>query len=333
MALKLSNMEKSAIICVASPLQAVCALEAISYFNIGKYKFYVIDDGVSLSKVLDALNGKITYKVLPLRTKWFLQIIFMLRSLLPLWGNVDCLIMGDYRMFAIKFRFIPHLRKNGKIVYVDDGNYLISLSKGLSQFGLAIQIRRWFFSLVTHLKSLKDDNYYTLFYQLIDNKKWNIIGNDMKSVSVPKDCKKRSVYIVGTVSTLYCETLGITQDKYKKILIQVLKTIKTEYPNHTICYVPHRRDDAMWIKNECANLNIEYLKCKSCIEIELIKRKAFPIEIFGFSSTALITLKRIFCDSKVTNLYIDGGNNLAGVKEYVNLIDEFAKLDIQTQKL
>lgn len=326
-------MAKSAIICAASPLQALCALQAITYFRIEKYVFYIVDDGISLSNIIDVLDNKIEYHIIPLKTKWSLQIYFMIRSLFSLWGTYDYLIMGDFRLFAIKFRFLPLIRKNGKIIYVDDGNYLISLSKGLSQLSFATKMRRCFFSLVTHLKTVEDNNYFTLFYQLIENKGWNIIGNDMKSLSVPNDYNEKSVYIVGTVSTLYCEVLGISMEKYKEALIHVLKTIKTQYPEYSIFYVPHRRDEAKWIQNECAKYNIEYLKCKSCIEVELIKRKAFPIEILGFSSTALITLKRMFIDSKVTNLYVDGGNNPAGMKVYMDLIDEFSKLDIRTRKL
>lgn len=58
MVLKLINMVQSAIICVASPLQALCAIEAIKHFKIENYRLYVVNDYMSLSNIVGVL-GKI----------------------------------------------------------------------------------------------------------------------------------------------------------------------------------------------------------------------------------------------------------------------------------
>lgn len=330
---KIIDMKKSAIICVASPLQALCAIEAIKHFKIENYRLYVVNDNISLSNIVEVLGEKNPYEVLPFKTKWFLQLYFMMLCLFPSHGDIDYLIMGDFRLFALKFRFLPKLRKNGKIIYVDDGNYLLSLSKGLCQLSLSIKVRRFFFSCVTYVKSINDNNYFTIFYQLINKKGWKLIHNDMDSLSGLVESSEKAVYIIGTASSIYCDTVGISFDRYKTVLLHVMKSLKKQFPHDVIYYIPHRRDDATWIKDACDAIGIKYYKCESCIEIDIIRRNVSPIEIFGFSSTALITLKRMFSKINVTNLYIDGGCNSQGVKEYMSLIDEFIQLGIQTQKI
>ncbi len=333
MVLKLINMVQSAIICVASPLQALCAIEAIKHFKIENYRLYVVNDYMSLSNIVGVLGKNISYEVLPFKTKWYLQLYFMILCLFSSHGDIDYLIMGDFRLFALKFRFLPKLRKNGKIIYVDDGNYLVSLSKGLCQLSLATRVRSFFFSWVTYVRSIMDNNYFTIFYQLINKKEWNLIHNNMESLSGLADSSEKAVYIIGTASSIYCDTIGISSDRYKTVLLHVMKTIKENFPNDIIYYIPHRRDDASWIKEACDAIGIKYYKCESCVEIDIIHRNASPIEIFGFSSTALITLKRLFSKTKVTNLFIEGGCNKQGVKEYMSLIDDFIQLGIQTQKI
>lgn len=326
-------MVQSAIICVASPLQALCAIEAIKHFKIENYRLYVVNDYMSLSNIVGVLGKNISYEVLPFKTKWYLQLYFMILCLVSSHGDIDYLIMGDFRLFALKFRFLPKLRKNGKIIYVDDGNYLVSLSKGLCQLSLPTRVRSFFFSWVTYVRSINDNNYFTIFYQLINKKEWNLIHNNMESLSGLADSREKAVYIIGTASSIYCDAIGISSDRYKTVLLQVMKTLKKKFPNDLIYYIPHRRDDASWIKDACDEVGIKYYKCESCIEIDIIHRNASPIEIFGFSSTALITLKRLFSKTKVTNLFIEGGCNKQGVKEYMSLVDDFIQLGIQTQKI
>lgn len=59
---KIIDMKKSAIICVASPLQALCAIEAIKHFKIENYRLYVVNDNISLSNIVEVLGEKIHTK-------------------------------------------------------------------------------------------------------------------------------------------------------------------------------------------------------------------------------------------------------------------------------
>ena len=40
-----------ALICIGSPLQAICAVEAIAAYHIDKYKFFVINEGTRFYQI------------------------------------------------------------------------------------------------------------------------------------------------------------------------------------------------------------------------------------------------------------------------------------------
>lgn len=82
-------MVQSAIICVASPLQALCAIEAIKHFKIENYRLYVVNDYMSLSNIVGVLGKNISYEVLPFKTKWYLQLYFMILCLFSSHGDID----------------------------------------------------------------------------------------------------------------------------------------------------------------------------------------------------------------------------------------------------
>ena len=83
--------------------------------------------------------------------------------------------------------------------------------------------------------------------------------------------------------------------------------IKRKYSTCKIIYVPHPRDNNSVVPNFCKILNIEYLKINESVESFLLKSPCRIKAIWGFGSTALGVLRKLFKDTEIVNISISKG--------------------------
>jgi hypothetical protein len=82
----------------------------------------------------------------------------------------------------------------------------------------------------------------------------------------------------------------ITKEEYFKII----KKIVFENNNNSILYCPHRKESEDNVNQILQIRGVDSFNSISSIEVFLIKNNICPKKVVGFTSTALITLDKIF---------------------------------------
>lgn len=298
---------KSALFCIGSPLQAICAIEAIRYFSIQTYQVKVIDDGARLEQIENFLKQhKIKYDVVAFHSSKLLNILRILALFFLFKGTFDYLILGDFRLIGKRIQYLPLLKRTGNIIYLDDGNYVVDLVSGKMSFSGFNSFRLKIIKCYTKLRRIEDYNLFTIFVNdIITSKcKFKIIKNELKFLSCISKRFSDDIYVIGTNPIGeggYCRDIRIEYkaylDKVSSFLINVAKNAKGQ-----VFYIPHGRDITLDVKATCERLGIRYVRPSICVELFLLSEDAAPKVIYGFGSTSLYLLRFLFPNVTIVNL-------------------------------
>lgn len=328
-------MSKNALVCVGSPFQTLCAVDALSYFDIDSYDFIVIDDGTRLFQIENFLNLKgIVYKVIPFHVSTCISLKRIV-GLFNIWsGKYDYLFMGDYRLTGNRLECIPYVKYGGKVFFLDDGTYIVDLANSTIKTTLITKIRNSLFDFICKIRSISWRNFYTIYANNITLEGFNVVENKFKSLQTKCCNLSNDVYFIGTnplgEGVSYCRFLDIDYKEYLSKLSDVLEDIKLRNKTGEIYYIPHGRDFTNETKEVCNRLGIIYKKCNMCIEMEFATLNALPSIIVGFGSTALFTLRRMCPNTNIINLHILGKNKKANFI-YMKIADLYSKVGITNQ--
>ena len=268
----------SAVSIVESPLQLLCAIEAINYFKVANPIYYVRlssqgRNDEQILNVIELLNLRknvrfVEVSVLKQRNMGSISRILLSALKIILSGrHADYVLLGSYDSKFIKF-FKPFINKR-KIKYVDDGaKTLILLGKESNKRTL---------------------DFYT-FYNIPNTCGLKIYHNDFS-------------YLKGLISAYPVElrTIFLGAPLYEDGFldfdenINLFKKIFQYYGEKTILYVSHRREDKGKLAAiEAINPNIETVCLDYPIELYGLYEKKTPLKIASFHSTALITMRNIY---------------------------------------
>lgn len=323
-------MEKSGLFCIASPLQALCAVEAIQEYGINVVKVIVISDNLRTNQTLLILDKhNIPYSIKEYRGGFFHSILQMLYSMIPFVGRYDFLFMGNFFSFSLKMLCLPYLKNGGELIYLDDGSSTLSLANGSFNCSKLMLLRSRWCSVITRLRRISDLNFYTIFADDIHKEEWSVKKNELnhllKNRSVDINNRNGYILIIGTVIDVYCDYLGLEMSVFFDKFQNLVENIKIEYKDNKIVYIPHGRDRSPEIKLLCEKLEVEYLKTDDCIEVFTINNNEYPLCIYGFSSTALKTLHIIFSEAKAFNMLILDGRNKPQTNEYISIAESYER--------
>ena len=306
-----------ALICIGSPLQAICAVEAIREYRIEKYKLFVIDDGTRLNQIKRFLDDKgMEYSVIPFHVPSWKNILRMVGCFNPFRGTYDYLLMGDYRLTGYRMEYLPLVKNGGKIVFLDDGSYIVSWAKGLIEEKGITKLRNKMMETVCKFRGISHNNIFTMFAKDIQMPDYNIKENHLTQLQMSEDTISNDIYFIGTNPNPlgeggYCPFMEIDFSYYLSVLENLLSKLQRCNPHSRIIYIPHGRDVSEETKDICERLNITYMKIPTCVELFVLSLGCCPKEIWGFSSTALYTLRRLCGRTRIYNVIIKGANSNA----------------------
>lgn len=318
----------SALICVGSPLQAICAIEAIAVYSINQYKILVIDDGTRLPQIRKLFDEKgFRYTIIPFHVPSWKNIMRMIECVNPFKGKYDYLLMGDYRLTGNRMECVPLIKNHGKIVYLDDGSYIVSWSKGLIEEKGITKLRNRLMEMACEIRGISYKNIFTMFSKDIQMPGYNIQENLLTQLQISSDSIGHEVLFIGTNPLGeggYCTFMGIDFSHYLEVLKRMLSDIREKNKDARIIYIPHGRDISEETRDICNELGIEYKKMPVCIELYVLTLKTSPKEIWSFGSTALYTLRRLCPGSELVNITIEGTIENS-VEQYKELADIYEK--------
>lgn len=315
----------SALIYVASPLQAISAIEAIVKYKIGFYRLIVLDDGTPRQKQIEnfLISRNIKFEVLSLE-KEIGSILSHFVNLIRISSvRYDYLFIGDYRNIALKMNHLKDLKTGSKIIYLDDGNFIIILLKNRYKTSSWTKFNYLISDLFVRLKKITDYVFFTI-YDDIPNNRYCVETNQMAFCSLPCSKCDNTIYIIGTYIPLYCKNLGVSKDMFLKCYINLVYSIKSRYVDKNIIYIPHGRDTTQEIKKISETLGVQYMILEKCVELYFIENNIYPFALYGFGSAALFTLKKIYPMLVVYNVFY-GGNSEQAMTEYQELNNYYAK--------
>lgn len=321
-------IKKPTIFYVSSPFQILCALEAIYYYQIDQYKFILgttndIRD-TQMFKLLE--QQKIPYELFPLNKLTNIdRLLLIIKSYCKKnHRTYKQAFLGDYFTLDFYIHSFQFLKRGSNIIYLDDGTSTIAIFNRQINANLIFKIKKAIISLNLFLKGIKGFRYYFTLFSDIKTKQFICLENkfslmkEIKSQNIPTD-----VYIVGTNINRFCDVFNIQISDFISQLELLFKNLIDKYIAKKIIYIPHGRDTNTNIVNLCKAYKIEYRKLDVAIEYYMFKERIFPEAVYGFTSTALFNLKKMYPKTSVYNIRIKGNNS--HYNQLYNTISEYYK--------
>lgn len=296
---------------VTSPLQILFAIEALTYLKVKHSCFILIkEDPIRYEQLVNTASFYgLTYEVCDSTLgKAHKNIQKTIRKRLNLY---DYVLFGNYYSIGFIYSSIPLLKKKGSIIFLDDGTQTISILKGQIKENIRTKIYYSYLNWICKIRGIDNKTYFTIFSE-IKTKRFNIVKNNFTCLaSHAKKCGD-NVFIIGTNHKLYCERLGIPLDEFYLKLQEMLVQIKSKC--NDVIYIPHGRDNDFKVKRMCEDCLVEYRKIDTCVELYFVLNEIYPKAVYGFSSTALFTLKKLFPISNILNVYYGGQNKNEAIR-------------------
>ena len=313
---------KNALLIVASPFQLMNARAAISYFQIKEYKLYILKDNDSdrhkqIANMAEYYHME--YELIDYMRDIFISkkqflIKYMKSFFCNSKGTYDMIIHGDYRNVYPMISFYPLLRKRGAICFVDDGNATINVLKG-KDVNTTTKVLYLTLKISTKLKRINSSLYYTI-YDDLKTELFNIIPNHTLKNNT-SDISDNVTYIIGTNTILHADYNAIPLSLFLSSISNFVKEIKNNCETEKIIFLPHGRDLSQEMPKMCTEYDIEYKKLDECVEFYFAKQNKYPKTVYGFGSSALFNLKKMFPYCECINLYVRGF-----IEEHNKIFDE-----------
>jgi hypothetical protein len=262
---------KNALIIVESPLQLLCAHEAISYFKVNS-RFYIRlsnneVNNLQMKSIVKDLNiDNVEYLELAPK-KDFKTLLKMFKYLIILkLKKYDYYILGDYLSGFIK-QFIK-ISSQKKIILLDDGVASFKIQRELKKKSLPLTLYTMF-----NIEKFDNQQIYINKFVTLKNKYNNKNQSD-------------DIFIGGKLVDLDI----VSMNTY----IKVIKHALTNSNGNKILYFPHRGTSKEVINEIVSIENIEVIYPDTTVELYLLKKGINPKNIYSILSTALFTLSTIY---------------------------------------
>lgn len=293
------------IFSIDSPFQALCAIAAIRQLHIDDYMIlaYFKKDEVRNAQMNTILKKfKVRYK----KIRHFNRFTFTLAK----WSALRMhhmrylrLFIGDYRDIMLYYSGLRYVSDGADIIYLDDGNATISLLKGIVNNPFKEDDLLFFKNLQVKRGIIVNRNILTI-YDKIKNSKYIVEPLNLNLI-VPTHNdtpKSEGIYVVGTYMERYCEVLGIPVDIYQKKLEELIARLCQNSQGEKVVFVPHGRDKSEYVKMICSKYGATFEPSEMTIELKLLYKPFPPKIVYGFTSSALFNIKKIFPKTKVVNM-------------------------------
>ena len=215
---------------------------------------------------------------------------FLLKKLIRKLRNPEIIVIGNF--FSDPHLFFLNEINNGKIIVLDDGlnSKLIvnSLDKKNYPFFKNIFIR--LFRL--NLDFPKRFSIFTIFDLNSNNHNVIIEKNQLNDFKKNiKNFKKENIILL--IGQPFVELKILDEFFY----FSIINKINRKFPN--LIYIPSRKENDRNLYKMKKQYGINILRTNINIEHYILNKKIIPKSIIGFTSTALVSLNKLFNQEKV----------------------------------
>ncbi len=317
------------IFCLSgSSFQVLCMIEAIQSFSITDYKVLLclsenelhrkgqvvrLLEKYDISYEIESVNFKITKGE-------------RIKALLPNRNKYKVAFIGDCTNELLIFKAFRYVSDGGSIVYLDDGIATIQFFRRTYKLGSKL---RHYYNVMSSFRRIDFDRYfYTVYEELNDGKHIPII-NDFASLALLQKAKStvKGIYIIGTCIKDYCGFDGVPVEKFMIFLRNLMRELRIKHPDQPVVYVPHGRETMMKeLQAMCDDEGVELRCSEISVEMMLLDEPTYPKVVYGFTSSALYNIKKLFPETETVNMTFTGNVPKTNGKEVTS--QYFAKFGI-----
>lgn len=276
---------------ISTPFQLFCLKEYFAQNKIKDHFVVALVENKNQKKRLENLSKLIdidldeTHKVTPI--KQYFKIFFKAMAV----KKCDELIIGNY--FSNPQLFFLNNLKYHNLTIIDDGitsNFIDKYYSSKRRLTKSSNLRKLFYKIfrinVSYPTKFK---LFTLFD--ITSSNFDIEKNNLKYIKSLFQNFKRSnkTYIIGQP---FVDLNILSEDLY----LSCLNNLKLKYEN--ILYIAGRKEKDETLIQMKKKINLNFIKPDINIEHLMIEMKELPVNIIGFTSSALYTLDKIYNHSK-----------------------------------
>ncbi len=307
-----------AVFCLSgSPFQALCMIEAIKAFEITEYRVLLclsknelprreqlitLLEKYQIAYEIESVNFRITKSE-------------RIKALLPSKNKYKLAFIGDCNNELLIFKACRYVSDGGTLVYLDDGIATIQFFNGMFQLSSKL---RPYYELMSRIRRIDFDRYfYTVYEELEDDRHIPIINYFRFLARQQKEKSNVSgIYIIGTCIKDYCDFECVPVKQFMDTLQCLMRELRTLHPDEPVVYVPHGRETMMEeLIKMCDEEGIELRRSEITIEMMLLEEKNYPRCVYGFTSSALYNIKKIFPETETCNITFIGNNPKTNGKE------------------
>lgn len=314
----------SSLFVITSPLNLLCAVNAIHEFEIVEFRFILLlhrDTNERNNQVFEMMSWFGYPYELYYRDQFSLNDYFSCTNIFSEAQEhlYDRIFMGNYHdveMLALTTLFAS---PNSCLLFIDDGNATISALKNhiydYSKPQGGMKLMKWYKNSYLprqkHRRTIIENSYkkgyncdfgfYTI-YSDIKSRKYVTYPNTLQYVLSKGNSKNNPcIIIIGGAYASIANQLRISEYELINVMQTLFKTVRCENPDLHVLFIPHGRDNNEDIRTLCKSLDIEYRRINTALEFFMVSANISPIAIYGTMSTALLTLKKLFPNSHVVN--------------------------------
>lgn len=313
---------------LSSPLQVICAVEAIHKFRISEYRvILVLADDVRNGQVF-ALCSQcgIKYEIVNIPNISTGKIQLLKKQI----NKYKRVFIGDPRSISQLQVAYSICSNHSVFVMLDDGDDNIFMLMGYSFWkdkGWKDRLYAlYFYSIIPIFRKINFGRYLFTIYSNIQTKKFSCVANTFEyfSQSLKSNNLQDGVFFVGTNHNRYCEPGNYPIEMVKKGLEEVFKELKNEYLEEPIYYIPHGRDTELFPEELCEKYGIIFKRPQKTVELMFIDLGITPKAVYGFTSTALYNIKLLFPKAEVYNVVFNVNHANLFIKQ-TEVISEYYK--------
>ena len=292
---------------VDSPFQVLCAVAAIKQLRIAEYKMIVVVTGnknrnQTIKKTLGYFHMSFTtVKFDALRYKYY-----QLSAVIHRRHGYGRLFVGFYDAPFHHTVGCCYAADGADIVYLDDGAANINLLQHESITSISdFHDKEWLRKLADR-RGIKLYRNLLTIYNDIPNPAYNIFPLNLSFLfGSIKHSIQKDVFVVGTHSQSYLSHFKISKTTFVEKHDHLFGRLKVDYPDQNIVFIPHRSDNGEYSMELCNKFGFEFRPVEMTIEMELLSQSTSPKAIFGFTSSALFNLKKMFPNTYVANVVFE----------------------------
>ena len=275
---------------ISSPFQLFSFSELIKQKNINNYFLIVLIynefELIQIKNLASSLGVKIHKTIIGQKVFQY----FLIRKLIRKLKNIDIVIIGNF--FSDPHLVFVNETKNTKIIVLDDGLNSKFILNSLNKKNYPIFKLLFIILFKFNLDFPKNFSIFTMFDLKSNNRNIIIEKNQLLNTNqkIQNFNHKDFTLIIGQP---FVELSILNKNFY----VSLIDKLNKRFPN--VVYIPSRKENDIILNSMKQNININILRTDINIEHYLLQNKILPKTILGFTSTALVSIDKIFNKSQV----------------------------------